>query len=129
MIVSDTGPLIAFARLGRLDLLRQVAGELIIPQAVFDEMTVRHDRPGAAEVQDSNWMHTQAVGDQAAVSALSYAQQRDRAPWCRPPALPQCSAVAPLQRSRASCLSPCNSLPVSNHQVPDQKVSGLGTTL
>jgi predicted nucleic acid-binding protein len=33
MIVSDTSPLIAFARIGRLDLLRQVAGELVIPQA------------------------------------------------------------------------------------------------
>jgi predicted nucleic acid-binding protein len=33
-------------------------------------MTVRHDRPGAAEAQDSDWMHTLAVGDQAAVRAL-----------------------------------------------------------
>ena len=37
MMVADSGPIIAFARIGRLDLLRQVVGELVIPPAVYDE--------------------------------------------------------------------------------------------
>jgi len=35
MIVADSGPIIAFARLGRLDLLRQVVEALVIPDAGF----------------------------------------------------------------------------------------------
>ena len=41
MIVADTGPLIAFARLGRLQLLRQVVRIIFIPDAVFDEIVTR----------------------------------------------------------------------------------------
>jgi len=37
-IVSDAGPILSFARAGRLDLLRQVVGELIIPDAVVQEI-------------------------------------------------------------------------------------------
>ena len=50
MIVADTGPLIAFTRIERLNLLRQVVEELLIPQAVYEEMTAVQGRPGAAEV-------------------------------------------------------------------------------
>jgi predicted nucleic acid-binding protein len=47
MIVADTGPLIAFARLGRLNLLRQVVEALVIPEAVYEELVGRgHDRRG-----------------------------------------------------------------------------------
>jgi predicted nucleic acid-binding protein len=41
MMVADSGPIIAFARIGRLDLLRQVVGELLIPAAVYEELTGR----------------------------------------------------------------------------------------
>lgn len=36
MIVSDAGPIIIFARIGRLSLLRDVTGSLL-PDAVDDE--------------------------------------------------------------------------------------------
>ena len=36
IIVADSGPIIAFARAGRLDLLKQVTTEQIIPDAVFE---------------------------------------------------------------------------------------------
>jgi predicted nucleic acid-binding protein len=52
MIVADSGPVIAFARLGRLDLLHQVVGTLVIPHAVYEELVGRGTtRPGAAEVR------------------------------------------------------------------------------
>jgi predicted nucleic acid-binding protein len=41
MIVADSGAIIVFARIGRLDLLRQVVGELIIPDAVYEELVGR----------------------------------------------------------------------------------------
>jgi predicted nucleic acid-binding protein len=41
MIVSDAGPIIIFARIGRLSLLHDVAGFLLIPDAVYDEIVVK----------------------------------------------------------------------------------------
>jgi predicted nucleic acid-binding protein len=71
MIVADTGPIIAFARIGRLDLLRQVVGELVIPTAVYEELTGRGpERPGAAEVIRGEWIRQHLVGDQTSVAQL-----------------------------------------------------------
>ena len=70
-MVADTGPIIAFARIGRLDLLRQVVGELLIPAAVYEELTGRgHERPGAAEVIRGEWIQRRIVGDYAKVAQL-----------------------------------------------------------
>jgi predicted nucleic acid-binding protein len=35
LVVSDTTPLSVLAKIGRLDLLRDVYGQIIIPQEVF----------------------------------------------------------------------------------------------
>lgn len=40
-VVSNTSPLIHLARIGRLDLLETLYGELLIPQAVWEEVVVR----------------------------------------------------------------------------------------
>jgi predicted nucleic acid-binding protein len=57
MIVSDAGPIIIFARLSRLSLLRDVAGFLLIPDAVYDEIVVKKGgMPGAAEVAQVPWI-------------------------------------------------------------------------
>jgi predicted nucleic acid-binding protein len=77
MIVADTGPVIAFARLGRLDLLAAVVGVLIIPDAVYEELVGRgHDRPGAAEVAQGTWIHRRTVTDSARVAQLPPALHR-----------------------------------------------------
>jgi predicted nucleic acid-binding protein len=71
MIVADTGPIIAFARIGRLGLLHDVAGVLMIPEAVYEELVGRgHNRPGAAEVAQGIWIHRRTVNDAAAVAHL-----------------------------------------------------------
>jgi predicted nucleic acid-binding protein len=51
MIVSDAGPIIIFARIGRLSLLRDVAGFLLIPDAVYDRGML-----GAIEVAQASWI-------------------------------------------------------------------------
>lgn len=71
MIVADAGPIIAFARIGRLDLLQQVVGELIIPEAVYDDLVIKgKGRAGAAEVERSTWIHRKAVTNRAALAGL-----------------------------------------------------------
>ena len=39
-IVSNSSPLVSLARIGRLDLLSQLYGELTIPEAVWQEVVV-----------------------------------------------------------------------------------------
>ena len=38
-VVADSGPLIAFSLLGRLDLLRDVYTSVLVPEAVWREVT------------------------------------------------------------------------------------------
>lgn len=40
IIVADSSPLIAFAILGRLDLLDSLFKKVIVPEAVYDEVTL-----------------------------------------------------------------------------------------
>ena len=39
IVVSDTTPLISLLKINRLDLLKKLFGDVLIPQAVFDELT------------------------------------------------------------------------------------------
>ena len=50
MVVADAGPLIIWARLGRLDLLREVGGEVWVPKLVEREAVNDPRRPGAAAI-------------------------------------------------------------------------------
>ena len=66
IIVSDSGPIISFARAGRLDLLKQVTNQLIIPDAVFEELVARgNDRAGAEEVKQGLWIKRATLQDRS----------------------------------------------------------------
>jgi predicted nucleic acid-binding protein len=54
-IVSDAGPMLSFARANHLDLLRQVVGRLVIPDAVYEDIVVQGaGKPGSSEVQGAS---------------------------------------------------------------------------
>ena len=40
IVVSDTTPLISLLKIERLDLLKKLFGNVLIPQAVYEELTV-----------------------------------------------------------------------------------------
>jgi hypothetical protein len=59
------------ARIDQLDLLRQLYGELVIPEAVWHEVVVRGTgQAGAEEVKSASWIKTQAVANEPLVQAL-----------------------------------------------------------
>lgn len=62
MIVSDAGPLIIFARIGRLSLLHDIVESLTVPPAVYAEVTVGR-MAGAEELAHADWIHRLAVTD------------------------------------------------------------------
>jgi predicted nucleic acid-binding protein len=62
MFVADSGPLISFARANRLAIMRDVVGELWIPDAVYHEVVVvGAGMPGAAEVSREDWIKRRAL--------------------------------------------------------------------
>lgn len=73
-VVSDTGPLIALARVGRLDLLRRLYGQIVIPSAVHDELALGSDRPGAkalAIALEAGWVSVQPATYPDVVSEIA----------------------------------------------------------
>jgi predicted nucleic acid-binding protein len=69
MIVSDAGPIIIFARIGRLSLLREVTNSLTIPIAVHAEIVIS-GMPGADEVEAATWIRRAAVADPDLIRVL-----------------------------------------------------------
>jgi predicted nucleic acid-binding protein len=65
IVISNTTPLIGVSILGRFDLLKQLFGEIIIPTAVYDELTGKGSgRVGAAEVAEgvaAGWIHVENI--------------------------------------------------------------------
>lgn len=56
MIVADSGPLIAFALLRQLDLLRTLYKSVLVSPAVWAEVTDNSERPGAVEIRQADWL-------------------------------------------------------------------------
>ena len=72
IVVSNTSPIIALAGIRQLDLLRAVHGEILVPDAVFDEITVAGaGQPGAREVAAAEWIKRRPALDAPLVNALS----------------------------------------------------------
>ena len=72
IVVSDTSPINNLAAINQLHLLQQLYGIVIIPEAVYQELT-NPDFPvaGAKEVQTFTWIQIRAVEDRTMVKALS----------------------------------------------------------
>ncbi|MCD6290840.1 MAG: DUF3368 domain-containing protein [Anaerolineae bacterium] len=70
--VSDASPLINLARVGHFDLLAAFYGQVVIPQAVYEEVVVRGEgREGSREVRNASWIKVQPPQDELAVRALA----------------------------------------------------------
>ena len=59
-VIANTTPLIALASINRLDLLRELYGTIIVPQAVIDEI-IRE--PAKQRVRDAAWIKVEAIRD------------------------------------------------------------------
>jgi uncharacterized protein len=71
IVVSDASPLIALARINRLELLREMFGTLLLPDSVWNEVTSAGiERPGAASVLRAKWIERRSVSDSALVARL-----------------------------------------------------------
>jgi predicted nucleic acid-binding protein len=66
--VSNSSPLTLFSKIGLLDLLRAIFGELYVPTAVRSEVIVAaRDLRGASAIQSAPWIKWRRVSDQQRV--------------------------------------------------------------
>jgi len=71
IVVSNTSPLINLAHLGQLHLLQQLYGQVVIPQAVYDEIVIAGaGQPGAMEVKTYDWIEVMQTTNQQMVTLL-----------------------------------------------------------
>jgi predicted nucleic acid-binding protein len=67
-VVSNSSPLIFLSAIGKLDILKSEFGEIIVPEAVYDEVT-SNELKGSNEVKHAEWIKVQAVKK---IEALSF---------------------------------------------------------
>lgn len=71
IIVSDAAPLLNLAAIGQLNLLQLLYKEIIVPQAVYDELVVMGvGMPGAATIKATPWILVKQVKNQMLVASL-----------------------------------------------------------
>lgn len=71
-LIANAGPLIALARIGKLDLLPAAYSEILVPDAVYREITQDPLLPGAHEVAQARWLRSVAVADTRAVARMRF---------------------------------------------------------
>lgn len=70
-VVSDSGPIISFARANRHHIIYSVYGKIILPPAVYNEIVVQgRGKPGSEEIQTAIWITVQSPQDQVEVNRL-----------------------------------------------------------
>ncbi|MDO9517968.1 MAG: DUF3368 domain-containing protein [Methanosarcinaceae archaeon] len=70
--VSNSTPLIALSKIGKIELLREYFGQIYIPKAVYEEVVVNGGiLYGAEEVAKADWIIVENVGNALAVESLS----------------------------------------------------------
>lgn len=64
IVISDSSALISLSAAGCLGLLRDLYGEIVIPEAVRQEVVASGaDRPGVREVAEASWIVVRSVRD------------------------------------------------------------------
>ncbi|MBS3028218.1 MAG: DUF3368 domain-containing protein [Dolichospermum sp. DET50] len=69
IVVSNTTPFSELAKVGRMNLLGDIFGKVIIPQEVYDEITTG-THPAVNAVKSANWIEVLSIRNSQQVSIL-----------------------------------------------------------
>lgn len=79
IVVSDTTPLISLLKINRLDLLEKLFGQVLIPQAVFDELTAdERFKLEADQIKRKQFIKVKAVKNPESANILKRATGLDQ---------------------------------------------------
>lgn len=80
IVVSDSTILIGLAKIGKLDLLREIFSKVYIPEEVFKEVTERgKKKPGSQVIRESWWIETKQIKDNTQVNFLMASLEKGEA--------------------------------------------------
>ena len=83
IVVSDTTPLISLLKINRIALLEKLFGDVLIPQAVLDELTVNERfRLEADEIRQKKFIVVKPVNNPESASILKRAAGLDQGESC-----------------------------------------------
>lgn len=72
IVVSDTTAITHLAKIGSLNLLRNLYSEILIPEAVYSELSqVNKTQPGALQVLNAKWIKVVKIRNQNVADKLS----------------------------------------------------------
>jgi len=71
IVVSDTSPVLNLARIGRLELLPSLYRQVVVPAAVYEELTAsKSDLPPAIDLDSMPWLIVATASDRKQVQDL-----------------------------------------------------------
>jgi len=80
LVIANTTPLINFAEIGRLELLRDLFGEIFVPPSVVEELEAKRDLFAAAAMAcRAPFIHVRQAADQAMLAVLTRELHRGEA--------------------------------------------------
>lgn len=62
-VIVNSTPLIALGKAGKLNVLKEMYGEIIIPEAVFGEVTAKDDIARRLLLNNESWIKVQTISD------------------------------------------------------------------
>ena len=60
-VIVNSTPIIALAKAGKLDVLKAMYGQVIIPEAVFNEVTAKDDSARAMLLKNNDWIKVKSI--------------------------------------------------------------------
>jgi predicted nucleic acid-binding protein len=70
IVVSDTSPVLSLARIGRLEILRSLYGEVLIPTAVYEELRAATSGAPQIDLAAFPWLVVTSAHDRRRVDEL-----------------------------------------------------------
>jgi predicted nucleic acid-binding protein len=67
-VVSNTTPLISFLKIGKLEILRDLYGEILVPQAVFNEIEAGKTKEFYTDISQTGWIRIEKIKDRRALT-------------------------------------------------------------
>lgn len=69
-VVSNTTPILSLLKIDKLDLLKELYDEIIVPQAVFDEIEKGKHKAFYIDLEKIEWINIQRIQDKKSLTYL-----------------------------------------------------------